>query len=120
MAGTILIIDDSYSMRESVKFILNGNGYSVIEAADGADGFNKLKNSKIDFVITDINMPNLNGINLIKKISSDSEKKMMPILVLTTESEFEMIRKGRDVGATGWVVKPFNNEKLLTAVKKVL
>lgn len=120
MSGTILIIDDSYSMRESIKYILNGSGYSVIEAADGVDGFNKLKSSKIDCVVTDINMPNLNGIELIKKIRSDGETKMMPVLVLTTESEFDMIRKGRDVGATGWIVKPFNDEKLLTAVRKVL
>lgn len=107
-------------MRESVKLILTDNGYSVVEASDGLEALRRLQDNRIDCIITDINMPNLNGIELIRRIRADNSVKTLPILVLTTESEFQMIKKGRDVGATGWVVKPFNEVKLISAVNKVL
>jgi two-component system, chemotaxis family, chemotaxis protein CheY len=120
MAATILVVDDSVSLRQSVRFILEQNGYAVLEAVDGADGLAKQGGRRFDLVITDVNMPNMDGLTMVKKIRESGENKFVPILVLTTESQGSVLEEGKKVGATGWIVKPFNNEKLIGTVKKVL
>lgn len=113
-------MDDSASMRQMVCFALKGAGYEVVEAADGADALNKAKSKKVDLVITDLNMPNKDGISLIKELRAMSDYKFTPILMLTTESGDEKKQAGKAAGATGWIVKPFNPEQLLKTVSKVL
>ncbi len=117
---TILIVDDSSVVRMSLSYLLKENGFNVIEGVDGADGFAKSSGVTIDLVITDINMPNMNGIELIEKLRGQDSTKYVPILVLTTESSNDMLEKGKAAGATGWIVKPFTNEGLLNTVSKVL
>ena len=117
---TILIVDDSSVVRMSLSYLLKENNFNVIEGVDGADGFVKSSSASIDLVITDINMPNMNGIELIEKLRGQDSTKYVPILVLTTESSNDMLDKGKAAGATGWIVKPFTNEGLLNTVKKVL
>ena len=120
MSRLIMTVDDSSSIRQMVSFTLREAGYSVVEAVDGLDALMKLKNNKIDMLITDLNMPNLDGIGLIKEVRNTAESKFVPILMLTTESQAEKKQQGKIAGATGWIVKPFNQEQLLTVVKKVL
>ncbi|MEE9565866.1 MAG: response regulator [Desulfobacteria bacterium] len=124
MEKLILFIDDSPTMRSSVSFCLRNAGYRVTEAEDGQDGLNKLQSIKdkgeaVSLIITDINMPVMDGITFIYKVK-ESEFKFLPILVLTTEAEESMIEKGRTAGASGWLLKPFQPEQLLWAVKKVV
>jgi len=116
----ILTADDSASMRQMVSFTLKGAGYDVVEAVDGKDAFDKAKTEAADLVITDVNMPNLDGISLVKQLRSLPNYKYTPILLLTTESGADKKSEGRAVGATGWLVKPFNPDQLLATVKKVL
>lgn len=120
MASVILVVDDSVSIRKSIYQILTSNGYEVIEAVDGINGLHMLESSGADCVITDINMPKMNGLEFIQQARATEKGKYIPILVLTTESEAEMIRAGKEAGATGWIVKPFNDAKLLGAVRRVL
>ena len=120
MGATILIVDDSVSIRQSVRFILEQSGYTVIEAADGQEGLKRLGEQKADLVITDVNMPNMDGITMVRKIRETDGIKFVPILVLTTESQGSVIEDGKKAGATGWIVKPFNDEKLIETIKKVL
>ncbi len=117
---TILIVDDSSVVRMSLSYFLKENSFKVIEGVDGLDGLKKSSEENIDLVITDINMPNMNGIELIKKLREQESTKYVPILVLTTESSNDMLEQGKKAGATGWIVKPFTNESLLNTVKKVL
>lgn len=120
MATTILIVDDSLSIRQSTRFILEQGNYTVREASDGVEALKSLSESKANLVITDINMPNMDGLTLVKKIRAEPASKFMPILVLTTESQGSIIDEGKKAGATGWIVKPFNADKLLETVKKVV
>lgn len=120
MGATILIVDDSVSIRQSVRFILEQNGYAVLEAADGLEGLKRLSESKVQLVISDINMPNMDGLTMVKKIRETEGIKFLPILVLTTESQGSVVEEGKKAGATGWIVKPFNNEKLIETIKKVI
>ena len=120
MATTILIVDDSLSIRQSTRFILEQGNYSVREASDGVEALKALSEAKANLVITDINMPNMDGLTLVKKIREAPASKFMPILVLTTESQGSIIDEGKKAGATGWIVKPFNADKLLETVKKVI
>ncbi len=120
MAKTILAVDDSRSMRQMVSFTLKGAGYDVIEAVDGEDGFEKSKSSTVHLVLTDQNMPNMDGLTLIKSLRGLPQHKITPILMLTTESSDEMKSAGKAAGATGWLVKPFDPAKLLMVVKKVI
>jgi len=120
MGATILIVDDSVSIRQSVRFILEQSGYTVMEAADGQEGLTRLAEKKADLVITDVNMPNMDGITMVRKIRETDGIKFVPILVLTTESQGSVIEDGKKAGATGWIVKPFNDEKLVETIKKVL
>lgn len=116
----ILAVDDSISIRKSISFILGQEGYDVTEAEDGADGLKKATSDKYGLIITDINMPNMDGITFIKELRSTAEYKFTPIIVLTTENQDSKMQEGRAAGATGWIVKPFSSEKLLAVVKKSL
>ena len=118
--ATILTVDDTASMRQMISFTLNSVGHEVIQASDGKEALKLLQGKKIDLVIADINMPNMDGITLVKSLREQAEYKFIPILVLTTESQEAKRQQGKVAGATGWIVKPFNPEQLLTIVNKVL
>jgi two-component system chemotaxis response regulator CheY len=120
MGKSIISIDDSSTMRRMVAFTLKGAGYEVLEACDGAEALKLLKGRPVDLVISDINMPNLNGIELTRQLRSLPAFSRTPILLLTTESDPGKKAEGRAAGATGWIVKPFNQEQLLAVVSKVL
>lgn len=119
MAKKVLAVDDSKTMREMVSFTLKGAGYDVIEAEDGQAALTTLNGSKVDAVITDLNMPNMNGFELIRALRANPAYKFTPILMLTTEGDDSKKQEGKAAGATGWIVKPFNPEKLVEVVKKV-
>ncbi len=120
MAKTILAVDDSASIRQMVSFTLKAAGYQIVEAVDGQDGLNKAKTQSFSLILTDQNMPNMDGISMIKQIRMIPAYKLVPILMLTTESSDAMKAQGRAAGATGWLVKPFDPQNLLDVVKKVL
>jgi two-component system chemotaxis response regulator CheY len=117
---SILAVDDSASMRQMVAFTLKGAGYNVIEAADGQEAYDKAKGESVDLVLTDQNMPRMDGITLVKNLRALATYTSTPILILTTESSDEMKALGRAAGATGWLVKPFDPSKLLDVVRKVI
>ncbi len=117
---SILAVDDSASMRQMVSFTLKGAGYDVVEAVDGVDALNKAKGKKFDCIVTDVNMPNKDGITLIKDLRSLPDYKFVPMLMLTTESGADKKLQGKAAGATGWIVKPFNPDQLLKTIQKVL
>lgn len=120
MTRKILAVDDSRTMRDMVSLALTGAGFEVVEAVDGVDALAKLQEvSDFDLIITDVNMPNLDGIGFTKKVREDSSLDGTPILILTTESDEAKRTEGRAAGATGWIVKPFDPEKLLQVVNKV-
>jgi len=116
----ILAVDDSASMRQMVSYTLKQAGHQVVDAADGRDALAKAKTGRFDAVITDVNMPNMDGITLVKELRALPNFKFTPILLLTTESAPEKKQQGKAAGATGWLVKPFDPEKLLATVKKVV
>ncbi len=116
----VLIVDDSASMRQMVSFTLKGAGYQVEEAADGVEAVRKAKANPFNVVITDVNMPNMDGITLIKELRGLPTYKFTPLLLLTTESSADKKAQGKQAGATGWMVKPFSPDQLLATVKKVL
>jgi two-component system chemotaxis response regulator CheY len=118
--ATILAVDDSTSMRQMVTFTLKDAGYDVVEAADGQQALQAAKSGKFDLVLSDVNMPVMDGITLIKELRALGNCKFTPILMLTTEAGADKKTEGKQAGATGWIVKPFNPEQLLTTVKKVL
>lgn len=117
MGKKVLIVDDSKSIRQSIEFTLNEIGYESTEAVDGKDALDKF-DSSIDLVISDLNMPNIDGIELIKELRA--KKSLIPILMLTTESNSEKKTEGKNAGATGWIVKPFAPEQLQKTIHKVL
>lgn len=116
----ILVVDDSTTMRQMVSFTLTSAGHDVVEAADGNEAVQAASSNKFDLVITDVNMPGMNGIDLVRTLRGMPEGKFIPMLVLTTESEQSIKQRGREAGATGWIVKPFSPEVLLATLKKVL
>ena len=116
----ILLVDDSVSMREMVGFTLKGAGYAVSQAEDGVEALRFAQGNTVDLVITDINMPNMDGITLIKELRGLPAYKFIPILTLTTENSSEKKQLGKIAGATGWIVKPFDPDHLLSTVKRVL
>ncbi|MDH5446342.1 MAG: response regulator [Gammaproteobacteria bacterium] len=118
--ATILAVDDSASMRQMVTFTLKGAGHDVVEACDGKEALDKAKGQQFDLVISDVNMPVMDGITLIKELRALSEYKFTPLLMLTTESGDDKKAQGKTAGATGWIVKPFNPDQLLATIKKVL
>jgi two-component system chemotaxis response regulator CheY len=120
MAKTILIVDDSLSMRQLVKMSLTGAGHQVIEACDGRDALTKLDGQKINLIISDVNMPNLDGIGLVKAVKARNDYRFTPIIMLTTESEQSKKAEGQAAGARAWIVKPFQPQQLLAAVDKLL
>ncbi|MCA9472430.1 MAG: response regulator [Nitrospirales bacterium] len=121
MGKTVLVVDDSVSMRQMVTFTLQGAGFEVVEAGDGKEAVEKLNGgAKPNLVITDLNMPNMDGISLIKAIRGMPAHKFTPVLMLTTESADDKKKEGQSAGATGWIVKPFNPEQMLATIGKVL
>ncbi len=120
MSKTILVVDDSASVRIVIKAALMGAGYNVIEAADGKDGIAKLTGQKVHLVISDVNMPNMNGIEMVKAIKQMPDYRFTPICMLTTESEQSKKAEGKAAGAKAWIVKPFQPPKLLDAVSKLI
>lgn len=120
MAQTIMTVDDSSSVRQMVGLTLKGAGYQVIEAVDGKDALAKVTGATIDMVVTDLNMPNMDGITLITELRKLPAFKFIPIIMLTTESQADRKQAGKEAGATGWIVKPFKPEQLLGVIKKVL
>ncbi|NDF11994.1 MAG: response regulator [Proteobacteria bacterium] len=119
MSKKALTVDDSKTMRDMVSFTLKSAGYEVMEAEDGKHALTVLGSSKVDIIITDLNMPNMNGLELIRQLRQSPEHKFTPILMLTTEADDSKKGEGKAAGATGWIVKPFNPEKLVEVVKKV-
>ena len=118
--ATILAVDDSASMRQMVSFTLKGAGFDVIEAEDGVDALAKAQGKTFDLVLTDVNMPNMDGITLVKELRGLPAFKFTPMLMLTTESAGDKKAAGKAAGATGWIVKPFNPDQLLNTIKRVL
>jgi two-component system chemotaxis response regulator CheY len=120
MSKAVLAVDDSASIRQMVAFTLKSAGYDVVEAADGVDGLAKAKARGFDMVLTDQNMPRMDGLTLVKSLRAVAQYRTTPILILTTESSDAMKAQGKAAGATGWLVKPFDPQKLLDVVKKVI
>ncbi|MAY41232.1 MULTISPECIES: response regulator [unclassified Neptuniibacter] len=118
--ASILVVDDSASLRNMVTFTLKQEGYQVVEATNGQEALGKAKTARFDLVLTDVNMPIMDGITLCAELRKLPAFKFTPILVLTTESSPEMKQRGKGAGATGWLVKPFNPEKLLSTIKRVV
>jgi len=116
----IMTVDDSTSVRQMVSFTLKQAGYEVVEAVDGKDALSKIEGSGIHMVLTDLNMPNLDGIGLIKGLRTHQSFRFVPIVMLTTESQESRKLEGKQAGATGWIVKPFKPEQLVAVVRKVL
>ncbi|MBC7858351.1 MAG: response regulator [Burkholderiaceae bacterium] len=119
MAKTIMIVDDSASMRQVVGIALKGAGYDVLEGRDGKDALGKLTGQKVHLIISDVNMPNMDGISFVKEVKQLAAYKFTPIIMLTTESDESKKREGQAAGARAWVVKPFKPEQLLAAVQKL-
>lgn len=120
MSAAILAVDDSASMRQMVTFTLNSAGYEVTEAEDGVAALNLAQSRKFRLVLTDVNMPNMDGVSLVKHLRTLPDYRFTPVLMLTTESTPEKKAEGKAAGATGWLVKPFNPEQLLATIQKVI
>jgi len=118
--ANILTVDDSASMRQMVAFTLRSAGHEVTQACDGVDALEQAKKGKFNLIITDVNMPNMDGITLTKELRSLEKYRYIPILTLTTEAATDKKEQGKKAGATGWIVKPFNPDQLLSTIKKVL
>jgi two-component system chemotaxis response regulator CheY len=120
MAKTILVVDDSASVRTVVATALKGAGYNVIQGCDGKDALSKMTGDKIHMIISDVNMPNMDGITFVKEVKKLPNYKFTPICMLTTESEAGKMQEGKAAGAKAWIVKPFQPPKLLAAVEKLV
>lgn len=120
MAKKILAVDDSLTMRQLIKMTLSRSGYEVVEAEDGAKGLEKASAEAFDLVLSDINMPVMTGLELLRSLRSLEQYKFTPIVLVTTESQLEKKQEGKAAGATGWIVKPFEPDQLLAVVTKVL
>ena len=120
MSKTILSVDDSASVLQMVKLTLTGGGYSVVQASNGAEGLAKARSGGIDMVLTDLNMPVMNGIAMIREMRKLPQCTGVPIIFLTTESAANMKQEAKAAGATGWITKPFQQDQLLAVVRKVL
>ena len=119
MRKRILTVDDSKTMRDMVSFTLKSAGFDVVEAEDGAKALDLLARTAVDAIITDINMPNMDGVTLVRRLRAQQKFKATPILILTTEGGDDKKAQGRSAGATGWIMKPFVPEKLLQVLNKV-
>ena len=118
MNKTILTVDDSRSIREMVRFALEPLGYEIVEAEDGLEGLDRLDEERVDLVITDLNMPNCDGIEFIRRVRAEGKFAGLPMVMLTTEAQATKMREGKKAGASGWIVKPFNELQLELIVKK--
>ncbi len=117
---TILILDDSASMRATVSIALGGAGYDVVEAKDGAEGLTKLSGQRFNLIISDLNMPGMDGITFLKKLKEHAALRYIPVIMLTTESADDKKQQGKEAGAKAWIIKPFDPAKLLDAVSKLV
>lgn len=120
MSAHILTVDDSASIRMTTKIALTSAGYQVTEAVDGLDGLNKAKLGSYDLIVTDLNMPNMNGLQMIESLRQSGSNIGVPIIFLTTESDANLKTQAKAAGATGWIQKPFNADGLIKVVQKVL
>lgn len=120
MKNTVLVVDDAMTMRKMVSFTLRGAGYQTVESGDGVEALAALGQHAVDLVITDVNMPRMDGIEFTRQARAALKGRPVPILILTTESELEKKNQARAAGATGWIVKPFQQDQLLAVVRKVL
>jgi two-component system chemotaxis response regulator CheY len=118
--ATVLAVDDSPSMLNMVTFTLREAGYDVVEASNGQEALTKAKGQRVDLVLSDVNMPVMDGLSLVRELRTLPAFKFTPVLMLTTEASSEKKQEGKAAGATGWIVKPFNPEQLLATVKRVL
>ena len=116
----IMTVDDSASLRQMVTFVLRDSGYQIVEAVDGVDALSKLKGQDVDLFLSDVNMPNMDGLELTRQLRAIAQYKFVPIILLTTESLAEKKQQGKAAGATAWIVKPFTPDQLLAVVKKVM
>jgi two-component system chemotaxis response regulator CheY len=119
MTQTILTVDDSRTMRDMLRMALAEAGFNVLQAIDGVDGLDVLQRSTPDVIVTDINMPKMDGFGLIEAVRKDNRYRKVPILVLTTESDAAKKQRAKEAGATGWIVKPFEPTKLIAAIRRV-
>ena len=120
MTASILTVDDSPSLRMAIRIALSGAGYNVTEAGDGVEGLAKAASAKFDMIVTDLNMPNMDGLTMIRELRKQSAQAGIPIIFLTTESDAEMKAQAKAAGATGWLVKPFVPDQLVKVARKVL
>lgn len=120
MSASILTVDDSASLRMAIRIALTGAGYAVTEAADGVEGLAKATATRFDLIVTDLNMPNMDGLQMIRALREQPAQAGVPIIFLTTESDDSMKAQAKAAGATGWLVKPFQPEQLIRVAKKVL
>jgi two-component system chemotaxis response regulator CheY len=120
MAKTIMVVDDSASLRQVVGIALKGAGYDVLEGCDGKDALSKMTGQKIHLIISDVNMPNMDGITFVKAVKQLPNYKFTPVIMLTTESQESKKAEGQAAGAKAWVVKPFKPEQMLGAVQKLV
>jgi two-component system, chemotaxis family, chemotaxis protein CheY len=120
MSKTIMIVDDSASLRQVVSIALKGAGYNTIEACDGVDALKKLNGASVNLIISDVNMPNMDGISMVKEVKKLPAHKFTPIIMLTTESQADKKSEGQAAGARAWVVKPFQPQQMLAAVAKLI
>jgi two-component system chemotaxis response regulator CheY len=121
MSKKVLIVDDSRTIRQQVNFTLSKGGFAVVEAEDGKDGIEKLKaNADVSMIISDVNMPNMNGLEMVEAISADAGLPKPPIVMLTTEGSGELVERAKKAGAKGWLVKPFKPDQLVAVVQKLV
>ena len=120
MAKTIMVVDDSASLRQVVSIALKGAGYDIIEAADGKEGLSKLDGRKIHLIVSDVNMPNMDGITMVKEVKKMPNYKFTPVIMLTTESQEATMMEGKAAGVKAWMVKPFKPDQMLAAVSKLV
>ena len=120
MPKTVLVVDDSPSIRQVVGIALRGAGYDIVEATDGADALAKVGGQRVHLVITDVNMPVMDGITFVRELKALPEHKFTPVVMLTTESQDDKKKQGQEAGAKAWVVKPFQPEKMLAVVSKLV
>jgi two-component system chemotaxis response regulator CheY len=120
MSKTILVVDDSFSLRQALGIALRSSGYDVVEAEDGRDALKKCDGRKFNLIISDVNMPNMDGISFVKAVKTQAPYRFTPIIMLTTESDKEKVNQGKEAGVRAWVIKPFQPATLLDAVSKLI
>lgn len=119
MSKTVLVVDDSGTVRQQVTMALKQAGFSTKEAADGREGMNTIAGGSVDMVICDVNMPNMNGLEMVEAVKAKPENRALPIVMLTTEGQPSMIKRAKDAGAAGWIVKPFDAGQLVSAARQL-